>query len=110
VLLIADGPTFARHDPGPGHRERIARLDAVGIVARGTTPRSRRAPSRSRRGPATTIVFLEGGYDLAAVRDSVSATLPVLLDTTVTPAEAPTGGGPGADAVAAAGRQWAARA
>ncbi|HEY6317898.1 MAG TPA: histone deacetylase, partial [Acidimicrobiia bacterium] len=44
--------------------------------------------------PGRTIVFLEGGYDLAAVRDSVSATLPALLDTTVTPAEAPTGGGP----------------
>ena len=60
--------------------------------------------------PSRTVVFLEGGYDLAAVRDSVSATLPVLLDTRVTPAEAPTGGGPGADVVEAAGRQWAARA
>ena len=60
--------------------------------------------------PGRTIVFLEGGYDLTAVRDSVAATLPVLLATAPRPAEAPTSGGPGDDVVDAARRQWVARA
>ena len=45
--------------------------------------------------------FLEGGYDLDAIRSSVAATLGAVLGAD--PAdEAPTGGGPGADAVARA--------
>ncbi len=56
--------------------------------------------------PGRTIVFLEGGYDLAALRDSVAATLPSLVGERAHPAEAPTSGGPGADAVEAARRFW----
>jgi acetoin utilization deacetylase AcuC-like enzyme len=49
-----------------------------------------------------TIMFLEGGYDLAAVRDSVSVTLSALLGVTAPSPEPPTSGGPGAPVVAAA--------
>jgi hypothetical protein len=55
-------------------------------------------------------VFLEGGYDLQAVRDSVAATLPTLLELPAPAAETPTSGGPGADVVAAAHHRWAERA
>jgi acetoin utilization deacetylase AcuC-like enzyme len=51
--------------------------------------------------PGRLALFLEGGYDLGAVRASVAATLGAVLgcDPGV---EAPTSGGPGADAVARA--------
>ena len=52
--------------------------------------------------PDRTVVFLEGGYDLDAVRDCVAATLPVLVDEPGRPHERPTAGGPGADVVDAA--------
>lgn len=51
--------------------------------------------------PGRTIVFLEGGYDLQALRDSVAATVSTLLGTPVRP-EPATSGGPGAIAVRAA--------
>ena len=47
------------------------------------------------------IVFLEGGYDLEAIRDSTHAVLGALVGERIHP-ERPTAGGPGADAVAAA--------
>jgi acetoin utilization deacetylase AcuC-like enzyme len=51
-------------------------------------------------GPGRLALFLEGGYDLEALRDSVSATLGTLLGVA---GEHPiTGGGPGRDAVRAA--------
>ncbi|HEY3189368.1 MAG TPA: histone deacetylase [Solirubrobacteraceae bacterium] len=56
--------------------------------------------------PGRTIVFLEGGYDLDAIRDCVAATLPVLLGEPATPAERPTAGGPGATVVDAAALRW----
>ena len=43
-----------------------------------------------------TVLFLEGGYDLAALRSSVTATLGALVGSTVA-TEAPTSGGPGMD-------------
>jgi acetoin utilization deacetylase AcuC-like enzyme len=53
-------------------------------------------------GPARrTIVFLEGGYDLDALRDSVSATVSTLLGTPNRP-EPATSGGPGRPVVQAA--------
>jgi acetoin utilization deacetylase AcuC-like enzyme len=52
--------------------------------------------------PGRTIVFLEGGYDLDAIRDCVAATLPVLVGEPATPSEQPTSGGPGGDIVDAA--------
>jgi acetoin utilization deacetylase AcuC-like enzyme len=53
-------------------------------------------------GPGRTIVFLEGGYDLGALRDSVAATLPALLGAPPAATEAPTSGGPGAPVIDAA--------
>ncbi|MGP0031509.1 MAG: histone deacetylase [Acidimicrobiales bacterium] len=53
-------------------------------------------------GPGRLALFLEGGYDAGALRSSVAATLGALVDAAV-PVEAPTSGGPGAEAVRAAG-------
>ncbi len=46
--------------------------------------------------PGRTVLFLEGGYDLEALRSSVSATLGALVGAPAT-AEEPTFGGPGLD-------------
>jgi acetoin utilization deacetylase AcuC-like enzyme len=51
--------------------------------------------------PRRTIAFLEGGYDLAALARSVTATVAGLAGKRLT-AEAPTAGGPGREAVEAA--------
>ena len=42
------------------------------------------------------MLFLEGGYDLEALRSSTAAALGALVDAAA-PSEAPTTGGPGAD-------------
>ena len=47
------------------------------------------------------LAFLEGGYDLQALRDSTTAALSALAGDRQHP-EAPTGGGPGRDMVTAA--------
>jgi acetoin utilization deacetylase AcuC-like enzyme len=57
--------------------------------------------------PGRTIVFLEGGYDLDAMRASIAATLPVLVGEPAHPEEAPTRDGPGLDVVEAARHRWA---
>jgi acetoin utilization deacetylase AcuC-like enzyme len=49
---------------------------------------------------ARTIAFLEGGYDLEALRDSVAAMAATLVGTPVRP-EPATAGGPGAPVVRA---------
>jgi hypothetical protein len=51
-------------------------------------------------------VFLEGGYDLAALRDSVAATATTLLGEPERP-EPPSAGGPGRAVVDAARDLWA---
>jgi len=51
--------------------------------------------------PGRLVLFLEGGYDLEAVRRSTAAALGSLLGAGSGP-ETPTSGGPGADAVRAA--------
>jgi acetoin utilization deacetylase AcuC-like enzyme len=48
------------------------------------------------------ILFLEGGYDLGALRSSVAATLGALVEAPQS-AEPPTAGGPGGDQVRSAG-------
>ncbi len=53
--------------------------------------------------PGRLVLFLEGGYDLAALRDSVHATVSSLLGEPVRPERA-TAGGPGTDIVDAARR------
>ena len=57
------------------------------------------APSSGR-----LVLFLEGGYDLSALRFSVTAALGALLGADVRP-EPPTAGGPGAELVARARAQ-----
>jgi acetoin utilization deacetylase AcuC-like enzyme len=52
--------------------------------------------------PGRLVAFLEGGYDLDALRDSVAATLPALIGGAVEAVEKPTAGGPGATVVDAA--------
>jgi acetoin utilization deacetylase AcuC-like enzyme len=57
--------------------------------------------------PGRGITFLEGGYDLDALRDSVAATLPVLLGEAPTRVvEAPTSGGPGERMIEACAALW----
>ena len=48
-----------------------------------------------------TITFLEGGYSLSGLRDSVAASIPVLAGGTgeIAPDEGPTSGGPGENMV-----------
>jgi acetoin utilization deacetylase AcuC-like enzyme len=53
--------------------------------------------------PGRLVLFLEGGYDVAAIRRSVGATLASLLGSRGQ-TEPPTSGGPGMEAVARAGR------
>jgi len=50
------------------------------------------------------VLFLEGGYHLGALRSSVAAAVGALVGADRPRDEAPTDGGPGADAVAAAAR------
>jgi acetoin utilization deacetylase AcuC-like enzyme len=58
--------------------------------------------------PGRTITFLEGGYSLSGLRDSVAAVLPVLAGGTAALAagESPTGGGPGAHVVETVTEFW----
>jgi acetoin utilization deacetylase AcuC-like enzyme len=53
--------------------------------------------------PARLVAFLEGGYDLAALRRCVTATVSTMAGTTVRE-EAQTSGGPGREAVARVAR------
>ena len=52
-----------------------------------------------------TLAMLEGGYDLDALKASTAAVLGVLAGVDLRP-EAPTSGGPGAEAVARARALW----
>jgi acetoin utilization deacetylase AcuC-like enzyme len=56
--------------------------------------------------PGRVIVFLEGGYDLDALRDGTAATATALVGETTAPIEAPTSGGPGREVVDAAAGLW----
>jgi acetoin utilization deacetylase AcuC-like enzyme len=95
-VLISAGFDAHRADPLTGLALSSADYAALATRAAGLAP----APGR-------TIAFLEGGYDLQAIRDCVAATLPVLLGEPVRPAEAPTSGGPGSTVVDAAALRWA---
>ncbi len=94
-VLVSAGFDAHRSDPladlawSAGDYAALA-LDAAGL-----------GPGRSR-----VALFLEGGYDLAALRNSTAAALGALLGAGE-PAEAPTAGGPGAQAVADAARERA---
>ena len=56
--------------------------------------------------PARVIVFLEGGYDLGALRDGTAATAAALVGEAGEPVEPPTSGGPGREVVDAAADLW----
>ena len=56
--------------------------------------------------PGRVVVFLEGGYNLDALRDCVAATLPVLVGEPSDAAEPQTSNGPGRDVVDAARLRW----
>jgi acetoin utilization deacetylase AcuC-like enzyme len=58
-------------------------------------------------GNGRLIMFLEGGYDLDALRSSVAATLPPLVGEPARAGEAATAHGPGGEVIAAAANLWA---
>ena len=89
-VLVSAGYDAHRDDPLADHA--LSAGDYAELAARVAAL----APQSGR-----VVCFLEGGYDLAALRNSVAATVGRLCDT-VAPAEAPTHGGPGAEIVAAA--------
>jgi acetoin utilization deacetylase AcuC-like enzyme len=57
-------------------------------------------------GPGRMVAFLEGGYDLDALRRSMTATVAAMAGASVEE-ERPTSGGPGGDAVALVARSRA---
>jgi acetoin utilization deacetylase AcuC-like enzyme len=57
-------------------------------------------------GPGRLVVFLEGGYDLQALRASVTATLGPLVGEPARAVEPATSGGPGGEVVEAVRRLW----
>jgi acetoin utilization deacetylase AcuC-like enzyme len=61
--------------------------------------------------PGRLISFLEGGYDLGALRDSVAASLPALIGAASNPidGETDTSGGPGSTVVDAVADLWTRR-
>ncbi len=95
-VLVSAGFDAHRADPLTGLALSAGDYAALAARAVALAPR-----------PGRTVVFLEGGYDLHAIRDSVAATLPHLLGVEPHPAEAPTRGGPGGDVVEAAQHRWA---
>ncbi len=96
-VLVSAGFDGHRDDPLAGHRLTAGDYgDLAGRVA-GLAPADGRV-----------VVFLEGGYDLAALRRSVAATVGRLTGTFASD-EAPTHGGPGDEAIGAA-RAFRARA
>jgi acetoin utilization deacetylase AcuC-like enzyme len=94
-VLVSAGFDAHRADPLTGLALSAGDYASLADRAVGLAPR-----------PGRTIVFLEGGYDLDAMRASIAATLPVLVGDVPHPEEAPTGGGPGASVVEAAQHRW----
>jgi acetoin utilization deacetylase AcuC-like enzyme len=91
-------PTWALISAGyDGHR--ADPLTGLGLSAGDFADFTQRI--RAFAPPARTIAFLEGGYDLDALRDGVAATVTTLLDAPVRP-ESATAGGPGHTVVRAA--------
>ena len=89
-VLVSAGYDAHRDDPLADHA--LSAGDYAELAARVALM----APHAGR-----VVCFLEGGYDLDALRSSVAATIGRLCDT-VAPSEPPTHGGPGAEIVEAA--------
>ncbi|MFM8305258.1 MAG: histone deacetylase [Actinomycetota bacterium] len=91
-VLVSAGFDAHRDDPLAGHAL------AAGDYAELATRVAALAPEDGR-----VVLFLEGGYDLAALRRSVAATVGRLTATHESP-EGPTLGGPGAETIDAVRR------
>lgn len=87
-VLVSAGYDAHRADPLADLSLSSADFAAMARTVAAMAPRSGR-----------TVLFLEGGYDLQALRDSVAATFGALLGAGPGP-HAPTSGGPGMDVVA----------
>ncbi|MEP6625496.1 MAG: histone deacetylase [Acidimicrobiia bacterium] len=98
-LLISAGFDAHRDDP----------LTGLGLTAGDYAALVRRLVSAVP--PGRTVTFLEGGYSLEALRDSVATTVPILAggDAEAPPGEQPTAGGPGEHVVRAVTEFWDAR-
>jgi len=95
-VLVSCGFDAHRADP-------LAELE----LAAGDYALLARAVREFAPGPNRMVVFLEGGYDLGALRQCTAATLGALTGVTpAAPMAEATSGGPGADAVARAGSVW----
>lgn len=90
-VLVSAGYDAHRADP----------ITGLGLSAGDYTDLT--AAVRALAPPGRLLLFLEGGYDLEALRDSVHATASVLVGEPVRPERA-TAGGPGTDIVDAARR------
>jgi acetoin utilization deacetylase AcuC-like enzyme len=96
-VLISAGFDAHRADP----------LTGLALSAGDYGELARRTVALAPRG--RTIMFLEGGYDLDALRNCVAASLPALLGARGVASEAPTVDGPGAPVVDAAADRWSDR-
>ncbi len=105
------GPLAARHSPDwvlvscgfDAHR--ADPLTGLGLSAGDYGALAARMVQLAPR-PARVVVFLEGGYDLDALRDGTASSVAALLGEAVEPVEAPTAGGPGREVVDAAADLW----
>jgi acetoin utilization deacetylase AcuC-like enzyme len=104
-------PLAARHDPdwvlvSCGYdAHRADPLTGLGLSAGDYGALAARMLQLAPR-PARVVVFLEGGYDLDALRDGTASTAAALAGETVKPVETPTSGGPGREVVDAAADLW----
>ncbi len=94
-VLVSCGFDAHRADP----------LTGLGLSAGDYAALATRAMQLAPR-PGRVIVFLEGGYDLDAVRDGTASTATALVGETVVAVEEPTSGGPGREVVDAARDLW----
>lgn len=93
-ILVSAGYDSHRADP----------LTGLGLSAGDFALLTRRVADFAP-GPGRLVLFLEGGYDLAALQSSVAATLGTLVDADK-PSEPSTNGGPGQAVVEAAIDLW----
>jgi acetoin utilization deacetylase AcuC-like enzyme len=97
-VLVSAGFDAHRADPLTGLELSAGDYAQLAARVRALAPR-----------PGRLVVFLEGGYDLTALRDGVAATLRVLAGEPAAATEAPTSGGPGRTVVEAARDLWVER-
>jgi acetoin utilization deacetylase AcuC-like enzyme len=91
-VLVSAGFDAHRADPLANLRLTSSDFADIATTVSGFTP-----------GPGRMILFLEGGYDLDALRMSVGATLGALLGSSYRP-EPPSSGGPGGEMIEMAKR------